>query len=183
MNVQPLPQLVVALAAVRLLERGAAARALATAALVASLAGGLWVDLRVFETLRATGGSGRWSGALEELARELPDDVVVVSLDWGFHAPLRLVRPGLALAEPVWQIRGRPVSLRGGPEHLYLVHEPGNQVFHLGQALLDAVADLPPDAVRVRVHGDRSGRPAFRTVAFARPHELVYRGTLEVRLR
>ncbi|MGI9591438.1 MAG: glycosyltransferase family 39 protein [Myxococcota bacterium] len=183
MNIQPLPQLVVALAAVRLAQRGRAARGMAIAGLAAALVGGLRVDLRVFETLRSTGGSGRWSGALEQLAHELPDDVVVVSLDWGFHAPLRFVRPELALAEPVWRIHGRQGSLEGGPRHLYLVHEPGYEVFDVGPRLLEAVAQLPPDLVTVRVHSDRSGQPAFRSIAFARPHQLVYREDVEVRLR
>jgi hypothetical protein len=183
MNIQPLPQLVVALAAVRLADRGRAGRGLAAAGLLAALAGGLFVDLRIFDTLRETGGSGRWSGALEQLAHELPDDTVVVSLDWGFHAPLRLTRPELTLVEPVWQLHGRMASLRGGPEHLYLVHEPGGEVFDLGPRLLEAVAELPPESVTIRVHEDRSGQPAFRSISFARPHELVYRDTVEVRLR
>ena len=58
-----------------------------------------------------------------------------------------------------------------------------DEVFDLGPRLLEAVAALPPDAVTVRVHADRSGQPAFRSISFARPHELVYRGAVEVRLR
>ena len=183
MNIQPLPQLVVALAAVRLADRGLAGRGLAVAGLLAALIGGLLVDLRVFDTLRATGGSGRWSGALEQLAGELPEDAVVVSLDWGFHAPLRFTRPELTLAEPIWQMHGRATSLRGGSKHVYLVQEPGYEVFDFGSRLLEAVSELPQNAVTVRVHSDRSGQPAFRSISFARPHELVYRGTFEVRLR
>ena len=183
LNVQPLPQLVVALALARLAAWSPGGRALAVAALAAALLGGLRVDARVFDTLRETGGSGRWSGALEMLARELPLDVQVVSLDWGFHAPLRLLRPELQLSEPVWTMAGRGASIHGGPRHLYLIQEPEYQVFDVGAGLLAALEDLPDDEFTVRVHTDRSGAPSFRSISFARPHDLIYRGQVEVRLR
>jgi hypothetical protein len=53
----------------------------------------------------------------------------------------------------------------------------------VGQALLEAIGRLPMGAAIVREHGDGSGDTAFRSIRFARPHELVYRGTFEVRLR
>jgi hypothetical protein len=183
MNVQPLPQLVVALAAVRLTRRGTAPRAVAAVAVAAAVLGNLYIDRAVLATLHETGGSGRWSGALEAFAHELPDEAVVVSLDWGFHAPLRFVRPELELAEPVWSMRGRRTVLRGGPHRVYLVLEPENQVFYLGARLLAAVEALPPGAAVVRVHSDRLGVPAFRSIRFAAPHDLVYGDEVEVRFK
>ena len=66
---------------------------------------------------------------------------------------------------------------------MYLIPEPDNQVFDLGARLLAAVEALPREAVVVRVHSDRLGDPAFRSIRFARPHDLVYREEVEVRWR
>jgi hypothetical protein len=192
MNVYPFPQLVVAIAATRLWggrDRAAwARRVLVGAGVAALLAGSLRVDLRTLETIHASGGRGRWSNALERFAGELPDDASVVSLDWGFHAPLRFTRPELQLEEPVWRMHrarrlGQGVSLLGGPRHVYLVQEPGYHVFDVGDALLEAVRRLPMGAASVREHADRNGETAFRSIRFARPHQLIYRGSFEVRLR
>ncbi len=194
MNVQPLPQLLVAVAAVRLWTqvahagRGSAAlacRSIAVLAVALGLLGSLRIDLLTLETIRSSGGRGRWSGALLELARELPEGSRLVSLDWGFHAPLRLLHPELELSEPVWSMArsGGPFALAGGPRHLYLVQEPGFEVFGMGDALLEAVAALPPGQATVRTHTDREGAAAFRSIRFARPHQLVYRGSFEVKLR
>ncbi len=194
MNVQPLPQLLVAVAAVRLgavgarTGRGSAAlacRTLAALAVAAALVGSLRIDLLTLESVRASGGRGRWSRALLELARELPQGSRLVSLDWGFHAPLRMLHPELELSEPVWSMAraSSAFALAGGPDHVYLVQEPGFEVFGVGDALLDAVAALPPGQATVRTHADREGAPAFRSVRFARPHQLVYRGSFEVKLQ
>jgi hypothetical protein len=192
MNVYPFPQLVVAIAATRLwAARGRAdqaRRALAAVGVAAVLVGSLRIDLLTLQMIHESGGRGRWSDALERFAGELPDDASVVSLDWGFHAPLRFTRPELELDEPIWRMhqargRGPGVTLRGGPQHVYLVQEPGYHVFDVGQALLDAIRRLPMGAAVVREHRDRSGDTAFRSIRFARPHELVYRGTFDVRLR
>ena len=63
------------------------------------------------------------------------------------------------------------------------VNGKAGEVFGVGDALLAAVAELPAGQVRVRTHVDREGRPAFRSVHFARPHQLVYRGDFEVQWR
>jgi hypothetical protein len=189
MNVLPLPQLVVALAVLRAWRGGRrAGRALAVLAVAGALIGSLWVDIATLREIRASGGRGRWTSAVEEMARELPPATPVVSLDWGFYAPLRFLHPELELEEPVWRMAGAAARggflLAGGPRQLYLVWEPGYQVFDIGNALLEAVDALPPGSATVRRHTDRAGGPAFRSIRFARPHELVYRGGgFEVRLR
>lgn len=188
MNVLPLPQLLVALAVLRLWRGGKAAQAAAALGLGAALAGHLWVDARTFQTLVETGGRGRWSDALERFAAALPADATVVSLDWGFHAPLVLLRPELALEEPIWRLSaagppGSGATLRGSPRHVYLVQEPGYQVFEIGNALLAAAARLPGGIADMQTVRDREGAPVFRALRFTRPHELVYRGEFEVRLR
>ena len=189
MNVLPLPQLLVALAAAHLWRsRRAAARAAAVLGTAAALAGSAYAAGRTMDTLRATGGIGRWSGALARFAETLPHDAVVVSLDWGFHAPLVLMRPALELEEPVWWLfRSAPpgpgAKLVGTARHVYLVQEPETEVFPMGGALLRAVAPLPRGTVQVESILDAGGRPAFRALRFARPHELVYRGDFDVRIR
>jgi hypothetical protein len=189
MNVLPLPQLVVALAAQRLWRaRRPAARAFAAAGVAAALLGGLRVDAHTFATIHASGGRGRWSGALEAFAAGLPSGARVVSLDWGFHAPLRFVRPQLALDEPAWtlyaaDLQGQPVVIEGDARTIYLVHDPDLAVFPMGAALLAALQPLPVGAVSIREHRDGAGAVAFRSIRFARPHRLVYRGTFEVTIR
>jgi hypothetical protein len=192
MNVYPLPQLVVAIVASRLWgardRKAWARRVLVGIGVAAVLGGSLRIDLRTLETIHESGGRGRWSNALERFARELPDDASVVSLDWGFHAPLRFTRPELQLEEPVWRMQGARgagpgVSLLGDPQHVYLVQEPEYQVFDTGRALLEAVRGLPMGAVTVREHADGRGETAFHSIRFARSHHLVYHGSFEVRLR
>jgi hypothetical protein len=109
-----------------------------------------------------------------------------VSLDWGFHAPLLFLRPDLSLEEPVWKMhfnRGHPFEIEGTPDHVYLIQERGYEVFPIGAALLDAATRLPMRDVRITKHGDRTGSPSFMSIQFARPHQLVYRGSFEVRLK
>jgi hypothetical protein len=196
LGVTPFPQLVVAAAAVELWRagtkrRGAVAgtalRGIAAMGLAAVLAGQLWVDLRTLAEIRASGGRGRWSGALVDWAPELAADpaTAVVSLDWGFDAPLRFVSPRLDLREPFWNLLGPARSrmkLEGTPRTVYLVPLPGLRVFALGEELLAAVARLPEGAAVIRTHADRSGEPAFLSVHVARAHRLVYRQRLEVEL-
>jgi hypothetical protein len=196
LNITPFPQLVVAAAAVELWRAGArpaagrlaraAPRALAAAGLAAVLAGHLLVDLRTLAEIRS-GGRGRWSDALAGYARELAAEpgTPVVSLDWGFHAPLRFLAPQLDLREPVWTLLGAAgtgARLEGAPGTVYLVQDPRYRVFDLGQELVAAVARLPAGSASVRAHPDRRGETAFLSVRIARPHRLVYRERLEVEL-
>ena len=189
MNILPLPQLLVALAAARLWQsRASVLRALAALGVAAARGGNAYAAVQTLETVRATGGIGRWSGALGTFAQALPADAAVVSLDWGFHAPLVLMRPELELDEPVWQLfrsgpPGPGATLSGTPRHVYLVQEPELAVFPMGDALLRAVGELPAGSARIETIRDAGGRPSFRAIRFTRPHDLVYRGDFEVRLR
>ena len=115
-----------------------------------------------------------------------PPGASVTSLDWGFDAPLRLLRPDLDLDEPVWRMFGAPGAthvLHGEPGDVVLVWAPGFEVFPFGAQLAAALRSLPPGTVEIAEHTDRLGAPAFVSIRFARRHELVYRGGFEVRLR
>jgi hypothetical protein len=192
LNAYPFPQLVVASAAVLLWTRAAGrarlpARALAVWVVVASLASALRVDVETLRTLRDTGGRGRWSHAVADLAGSLPPGARVVSLDWGIDAPLRFAAPRIRADEPIWRLHAgarRETHLEGTPDHLYVSFEPEYAVFPFGSALLEAVAALPAGAARVEHVDDRGGAPVLRVVRFREAHDLVYRGgRFEVELR
>jgi hypothetical protein len=197
LNLYPFPQLVVAIVLVRLWEEapgGAPARrlrrAVASAALCAVLAGSVHVNFRTLETVRESGGKGRWSDALGDFAAELASQpgAVAVSLDWGFDGPLRYAARDLALVEPIWEMRrarlsGRAWTFAGTPRHVYLVFEEDLAVYDFGPKFLVMVRNTAPGSVSIRRHLDREGDLAFLSVRFARPHQLTYRGEFEARMR
>jgi hypothetical protein len=197
LNAWPFPHLTVAIAVVELWQTRAAPgprrvglRAVAVVAAGAVLAGSLFVDLRTWETIRATGGKGRWSDSLARFAAETTTQphAVVVTLDWGFAEPLRFEAPTLALVEPIWKLkrarrRGEVWIWEGTPDHVYLVYEEAYRLFDFGASLLDALDSLPAGSATVVRHADRSGDPAFLSIRIDRPHRLVYRGGFEVQLR
>lgn len=183
LNALPFPQLAVASAALLLWTRVSRiaripARAAAVLLVAAALGSALRLDVLTLRSVEQTGGHGRWSHAVEDWARTLPPDLRVVSLDWGFDGPIRFVAPGTPTEEPIWKLRrgGAAARIEGGPNDLYLVHEPRYAVMPYGGALLALLDGLPPDAAEVRVHLDRTGEPVFRSIRFSRPHVLVYRG-------
>jgi hypothetical protein len=197
LNLTPFPQLVVSIALVRLWEGAPAGgparlrrRAVASIALCAVLAGSLHVGFRTLETIRESGGKGRWSDALGEFASELASQpgALAVSLDWGFDGPLRYAARDLAHVEPIWKIRrnrleGRAWRFAGTARHVYLVFEADLAVFDFGPEFLEAAREMPAEDVRIRRHLDRQGDLAFLSVRFSRPHELVYAEEFEVRMR
>jgi len=185
LNVFPFPHLVVAAAATDLWRAAGARRALAGLGLAALLASAVRADLATRAELAEHHGRGRWSDALGRLARELAAEpgLRVVSLDWGFHAPLGLLAPGLDLREPIWALRGPPGSaapIAGDARTLYLVQDPRYRVFAWGDDLLAAVARLPAGSAEVRAHPDRRGETALLSVRIRHPHRLVRRAALEV---
>jgi hypothetical protein len=186
LNAWPFPQLVLSIALVEIWQRAAGGGGLrvglrigvATLA-VGLLAGGVRGAQATHETLRETGGRGRWSDAAREFATSLPPAIRLVCLDWGFAGPLRFADPQREVAEPVWRLqraRGTPLAIDGTPDAVYLVQAPELAVFPFGGALLRAVAELPPDSASVTLHRDRGGREVFRSIRFARPHRLRFRG-------
>jgi len=194
LNLYPFPQLVVAVALVRLDSTrpgGALARRLAAAALLfAVLAGSLVVNVRTLATIRESGGKGRWSDTLADFGAELAGQpgAVVVSLDWGFHGPLRFAARDLAGIEPIWTLRRagrakRAWSFAGTPQHVYVFFDEDLAVFDFGSRFRAMLDGVPSESVSVRRHVDREGDLAFLSVRFARPHRLTYAGEFEVELQ
>jgi hypothetical protein len=195
LNLYPFPQLVVATVLVRLFTVGpgdsarrSLRRAGAVALLTAVLAGNLFVNAKIVETIRVSGGKGRWSDSLGAFAAELNarPGAVAVGLDWGFAGPLQWAARELEVREPIWAMRrARPSrqkwEIDGGPEHVYLVFEEELAVFEFGEKFLALVNELPPGDASVRRHTDREGDVAFLSVRFARPHRIAYHsGRFEV---
>jgi hypothetical protein len=196
LNAWPFPQLTLAVAFTELWRRaaGAGGRGVALRLAVVALGvcvglGSLRIDQATLETLRTTGGRGRWSDASLVFARTLPEATRLVALDWGFEGPLHFAHPQRRVSEPIWALRRTRdarlgVAIPGTSDDVYLVYEPEFAVFPYGGALLDALGSVPADSVSVSVHADREGRPVFRSIRFERPHRLVFRGErVEVRLR
>lgn len=179
LNVYPLPHLVAALALGRMARSGMPWRSAAAAALLAVvLASALRVDLRTLQFIHDTGGRGWWSDALGDLARELAPGTPVVTVDWGFAAPLHFAYPGLTVEETSWRLANahptQRVTLEGGADHVYLVHGRDYDALGFGPQLLDAARALPEATVEIRTLRDRQGDRAFHAIRFLRPHRLVH---------
>lgn len=194
LNVTPFAQLLVALALVELWRRAAglsqmarpALRAACAAALLVAVAGGVRANLATLATIRETGGRGRWTEEIGRLALAHEPSAPLVCLDWGFGEPMRFTTPGLAPAEPFWNLRrgAGPTVLDAGVGAVYLAWEEPYGVFPIGAGILAALEGLPEGSVEVRRTTDRTGDPAFVSLRFKRPHRLVYReGRLEVEIR
>jgi len=190
LNVYPLPHLVAGLTLERLGRGGGSwgrRGAVLVLVLLAAVASAVRVDLHTRALIRATGGKGYWSHALGRLAEELPPGARVVSVDWGFAAPLRFAHPHLAVEETTWRLvrtaRGR-LTLDGGPRHVYLVHDREAAVLPFGARLLAAARALPEGDVEIRAVRDGEGDIAFHALCFVRTHRLVHRrGRFEIQWR
>ena len=189
LNLLPLPHLLVAGTLVSI-AGSRNLRIAAALALLAILASQVRVTAATRQLIGETGGRGRWSDAIHRLARQLDDDATsgVVSLDWGFHEPLLFLTDSTQLSEPIWRIphllhRGRPWVHAGDSKHLYLVHDERYDLFGLGPKLLATARATDAELVDVRSHLDREGQPAFYSVRFLEPHQLVYDGDFEIRFR
>jgi hypothetical protein len=189
----PFPHLIVAAALVELWKLGATRvglRALAVALAALALGGSAFVDAHTLATIERTGGKGRWSDALQRLASQLESRprTPLVALDWGFAEPLRFLASNPPVVESVWGLREARIARRelrfeGTPAHLYLVYPERYAVFGFGVEFLEALRELPADAVEIRPQLDRCGDPAFLAVRIAKSHRLEYRRKLEVSLR
>jgi hypothetical protein len=187
LNAWPFPQLVIATALVELWRRAGdsprrVALRLAVAGLaIGVLAGSARVTQATHETIRETGGQGRWSDAARAYVATLPPTARIVCLDWGFAGPLRFADPARSVAEPIWTLRRArdpraAASLAGTPADVYLVYEQAFAVYPYGLALLEAVGSLPADSVSVSRHSDRHGEPVFVAIRFQRPHRVAFQG-------
>ncbi len=194
LNVMPFVHLAVAAAAVATWRAaGRPGRAAVAAALVALALSDVHVIARTFGLIERTGGTGRWSTALRDLAAEIDDAPTtrIYSLDWGLHEPLLFLTDEATLRQPIWRMggqlraRGRWLQRGRGGER-YLVHAPEYDLFGFSPRLLSEarrIAGREPEAVRITEHRDGTGAPVFYSVVVTRPHQLeLRRSGLRLRL-
>lgn len=193
MNVYPLLHLLLAYALVDVVragaegQRGARPRIIlaASVAIGAIVISTQWLTFeRTLADFQQTGGKGRWSRAIHELASELDESsqATVSSLDWGFHEPLAFLARGGNFREAHWQIpqavrqRGSWV-IAGKPGDLYVLHLPPYDRSGFGQPFLEAAESLKSRRVAVRRYRDGEGELAFMTVRVNAPHRIRFAGT------
>ncbi|MBW2229501.1 MAG: glycosyltransferase family 39 protein [Deltaproteobacteria bacterium] len=188
LNTLPLLHLIVACAATWAWRWPTAPslRSAVRAGVVLLLAAVLVSQIRVIvltqELIDETGGKGRWTRALHDLADEIDSQGTrVVSLDWGFHEPMQLLTDHAELLEAIWTIprvlgRGQPWVIAGDARSVYLVHDAPYDLFGLGPLFLARMREEEPEAVEIRTHRDASGEVAFYSVRVLRPHRLAYTG-------
>ena len=197
LNALPLPQLIVACAAVSLWQSDASLtgralrRTLAGIALGGLILGNLHLIQRTEQEITTTGGRGRFTPSLSQLAQQLdrqPDaqDTQVVSLDWGFHEPLLFLSHQIQMHEPIWKIpqvlgRGQPWTFTGDEKTIYLVHGPKYDLFGIGPSLLVAARIQAEKGVQITPHGEREGETAFYSVRIPHPHTLRFDGQFQIK--
>ena len=178
--VYPFPHLVVAMAVERLWRRRrreapgslvqnvlSPSSAVVAALFVLLLASQLLALRGTQRLIRQTGGSGRWSDALNAFARQVKDrsDLTLVSLDWGFNEQLAFLTDGPALAEPFWYfLEGKAPPALNSINCIYLAHPPEYSLFPFGPAYLEGALQAGPAAVEIQPWSDHQGRVAFYSI-------------------
>ena len=196
LNVLPLVQLIVACAALDLwkgdfppfLQRWVRVGVVLT--LGALMLGSGSVILGTRAEIAETGGRGRFSAGLTELATRLDaqPDARIVSLDWGFHEPLLFLTQNARMLEPIWgiphQVSRKGVwQFEGDGRTTYLVHGPEYDLMGIGPSLLIAARTHPELGARIETHRDGSGAIAFYSVVIKEPHALQFDGRFTLNAR
>jgi len=176
--VYPFPQLVIAAVVVRLwkissgkpliLRAGKFVAAVAVASMIIGHVAAIW---RTQQFIATTGGRGQWSTGLTQFASEMRhrEDVMLVSLDWGFHEQLSFLTESPQRFEPTWNLQeGKPVSLLPDPRCYYLIHPPEFSLFSYGETYLQAARATDPNLI-VESRTNREGRVVFQYFRFAPP--------------
>jgi len=180
----PLPQMIVAVAALWLPEtaaRGvfrtqrfprAALNGLLVVALIAlPLSRDLWVNEQYHEQLGVMGGSGRFSDAIYKLAAYLDEQKIVepVALDWGIEKNVRVltgdrVRPvelfGFS-AEADEAFRQRAREMLADPARRYIVLWDRFAVYNRRLVFTQIAESMGREVVEVFIAHERSGLPVY----------------------
>ena len=173
--VYPFPQLLMAAAATCVWRRASravawerVARTIVIALVMLVVCNNLAAVRKTQRFVSTTGGRGTWSKALELFARDLGTraDLVVGSLDWGFHEQLSFLSNGPQLYELTWNIQqGVPVKLLRETNFLYLLHPPEFSLFDYGETYLAAARRADP-ALLVESRTNAEGRIVFQYFRF-----------------
>jgi hypothetical protein len=193
LNVMPFAQILVAFAFDLGWRRTASSRAFTFQRFAIAVALALLVlgQIRMIAQTRSeiaeTGGRGRWSSGVNELAvvLEAEPGASAVSLDWGFHEPLMYLTDDVPLVDAIWTIRrvltaGRPWIYEGDAGTRYLVHDEPFDLFGLGPLMLEAMRRQPAGTISIEIFRDGRGEVAFYAIRVLRPHRLVYTGRFTI---
>ena len=196
LNVLPLVQLMVACAALDLWKRDSSpyfqrwVQVGVVLTLGALMLGNGSVIVETRAEIADTGGRGRFSAGLTELATRLDaqTDARIVSLDWGFHEPLLFLTQKARMLEPIWgiphQVSRKGVwQFEGDGRTTYLVHGPEYDLMGIGPSLLIAARTHPELGARIETHRDGSGSIAFYSVVIEEPHALQFDGRFTLNAR
>ncbi len=164
-------------------RRAIFARALVSVAIGFVVAGGVGSIAGTRALIDETGGRGRWTRAIADVADGLErEGGEAISLDWGFHEPLLFLTRTATLREAIWEIpaalrSGRAWGNRGDASTHYLVHDAGYDLFGVGPRLLEYARE---NGLEIETHRDGAGEPAFHDIRIRRPHVLVFDGRFRV---
>jgi len=170
--VYPFPQLIVTGAAVVLWQdarsAGKIVAAVAISGILLSHFANLW---RTQRFIAATGGRGQWSMALTQFAATMKDrdDVMLVSLDWGFHEQLSFLTEKPQCFDPTWNLQaGKPIALLPDPKCHYLLHPQDFSLFPYGEQFLQMARESgrPTELTSIT---NLEGRVVFQFFRFKAP--------------
>jgi hypothetical protein len=119
--------------------------------------------------IERTGGRGRWTSALNEFAAEVKNrsDLIIVSLDWGFHEPLSFLTDGPRLFEATWDLNdGIRFNIATNANVFYLVHPAEYAQFPFGQDFVRTAGGTGSMKLSLQPRNDRHGRTVFFVVRF-----------------
>jgi 4-amino-4-deoxy-L-arabinose transferase-like glycosyltransferase len=172
----PFPQLIIATAFTFLWERGStvsirrAIRAAMIAATVMLLGSQLRAISKTERLISETGGRGRWSNAFDVFCRENKnrDDLIIVSLDWGFNEQLAFLTDKPQLVEPFWAFpsyKGALPPLPRQQEYVFLAHSSEYSLLRYDIAYLESL-QTGGENIEIKPYSDQQGRVVFYTIRF-----------------
>lgn len=172
----PFPQLIIAAAFTFLWERGSTTptrcgiRTVMIVAIFILLGSQLRAISKTEELLRETGGRGRWSDTFDVFCHKNKnrEDLIIVSLDWGFNEQLAFLTDKPQLAEPIWAFPsygGALPPLPRQPQYLFLAHSNKYSLLRFDVAYLKAL-EASGEKIEIQPYSDRQGGTAFCTIRF-----------------
>jgi hypothetical protein len=177
----PLPQLVIAVSLAAAVSRLGRAAAPALALMLATLAASNLLLLNeYFALMTRNGGAFEWTDAIFPLSnylRSMPSSTIIC-VDWGMQNGLLLLNRGkMALqagsdpiAKPALSDDDRAylAGMISGPDHVFVAHTEGNEVFEgVNGKLVKFASEMGYGQETMAIVADSYGRPMFQVYRFA----------------
>jgi hypothetical protein len=163
----PMPQLILAALVALACNLSATIRTIPVLLVAIVCLSGLRSIVATQESIRQTGGRGRWSESFDKFCREnrSRSDLTIVSLDWGFNEQLMFLTDGPPLSEPFWDFNQTLPPLPPDPNYIYLAHPPEYSVLKYDVAYLNRLQESGANA-EITPHFDRQNQIAFYAIRF-----------------